>query len=67
MNYNAKEFLQKADEYYKNCDFIQAHEKLWASASYSIKRFFLLLGVKLASHNAKSFAVDVIINEVKFT
>lgn len=56
--------MQKANEYFNSNDYVQSHEKLWASASYSVKKYFLQMGVKLGSHKAKKHAVMTMINEV---
>ncbi|KAE9547165.1 hypothetical protein FO519_009623 [Halicephalobus sp. NKZ332] len=65
VNYDEKAFLLKTDEYFHSHDYVQAHEKLWAAASYSVKKYFLRMGVKLASHNAKKHAVMTMIDEAR--
>lgn len=52
--YDADCFIEHAKKYYSEvpADLIQTAAKLWFSAVYVVKKFFLEIGMHLVSHNA---------------
>ena len=63
--YTAETLLDAANKYFnlKPADLIQAAEKLWLAAVFSVKKLFLSLKVHLVSHSALKIFCKFALNE----
>jgi len=61
--YNAQEFLKDADFYYNMTpqNLIQTASKLWLACVYTVKEYFLDIGIHAVSHKSLKFLTTLVI------
>jgi len=62
--YNAQEFLKDADYYYNMTpqNLVQTASKLWLACVYTVKDYFLDIGIHAVSHRSLKFLTTVVID-----